>query len=61
MATCSGADHGGDWRLVRTLPERVRAVTPTQVRAWASKNLTHLHTFVLGDDRTLDKDLLESF
>jgi zinc protease len=53
--------HGGDWHLVRTLPDRIRAVTPAQIQIWASKNLTHLQTFVLGDDRTLDKGLLESF
>jgi hypothetical protein len=43
------------------MPDRVRAVTSAQIRDWASKHLTHLQTFVLADDRSLDKELLESF
>ena len=54
--------HGGDWRLTRTLPDRVRAVTAEQILAWASKYLRHLQTFVIGDDAKLDKALpTESF
>ena len=29
--------------------------------AWASKDLKHLQTFVIGDDTKLDRPLLESF
>ena len=53
--------RGGDWHFVRTLPDRVNAVTADQVQAWASKHLTHLHTFVIGDGQKIDKQSLESF
>jgi len=53
--------HGGDWRFVRTLTERVNAVTVDQVQAWAAGHLTHLHTVVIGDGAKLDRAALESF
>jgi zinc protease len=53
--------RGGDWHFVRTFPDRVTAVTADQVQAWASKHLTHLHTFVIGDGQKIDKQSLESF
>ncbi len=53
--------HGGDWHLVRTLQDRVRAVTAAQVQQWAKQHLTHLQTFVLGDPSKLDKAALEGF
>jgi predicted Zn-dependent peptidase len=52
---------GGDWHVVRTIPERVRAVTAAQVQAWCAKHLTHFRTFVIGDGAKLDRAALESF
>ena len=53
--------HAGDWRMVRTLQDRVRAVTAAQVQQWAQKHVTKLQTFVIGDAGKLDKAVLESF
>jgi zinc protease len=49
---------GGDWRLARTLKERVEAVTPADVQAFAKKNIDKLQVFVLGDPRLVDEKLL---
>jgi zinc protease len=51
---------GGDWKLARTLPERIRAVTPAGVQAYAKKYLQHLQTVVLGDSTKIDKALFTS-
>ena len=53
--------RGGDWHFFRTFPDRVNAVTADQVHAWASKHLTHFHTFVIGDGQKIDKQSLEQF
>lgn len=53
--------RGGDWRYVRTFPDRVKAVTADQVQAWAQKAITHMHTFVIGDSQKIDKQALEQF
>jgi len=52
---------GGDWHFVRTLPDRVKAVTADQVQAWCATYLTHFRTFVIGDGAKLDRAALESF
>jgi zinc protease len=52
---------GGDWRLVRSLPDRVRAVTPAQIQTWAAKHVTRLQTFVIGDPSKIDRKTLEAF
>jgi predicted Zn-dependent peptidase len=52
---------GGDWRLVRTLPDRVQSVTAAQIQAWAQEHLTRLRTFVIGDRSKIDPAPLESF
>jgi len=51
----------GDWHAVRTLADRVRAVTAAQVQAWAAKRLTHFQSFVIGDGSKLDRPALEAF
>jgi zinc protease len=51
----------GDWRMARTLPDRIRAVTADQVQTWAKQHLTRLRTFVLGDKTKFDRQALESF
>ena len=40
---------GGDWRLFRTLPERIKSVTPEDVQRFASARIRNLQTVVLGD------------
>lgn len=51
----------GDWRLLRAMPDRVRAVTADQVKTWAAANMTKLRTFVIGDKSKIDRATLESF
>ena len=49
---------GGDWRMARTIKDRVAAVGAAEVQAFAQKHLDHLQTFVLGDPKTVDEALL---
>lgn len=51
---------GGDWRLARTLPDRIRAVTPAGVQSFAKKHMARLQLVVLGDPRKIDKALFGS-
>jgi zinc protease len=51
---------GGDWRLVRTLPERMRAVSAEQVEEFARRYIVHLQTVVLGDPEKIDQALFSS-
>jgi zinc protease len=51
---------GGDFRLARTLPDRIRAVTPVGVQAFAKKYLGKLQMVVLGDRSKIDRSLFES-
>ncbi len=51
---------GGDYKLSRTLPDRVRAVTPDTVMAFAKKHLGKLQVVYLGDPSKADKALFES-
>ncbi len=51
---------GGDYKLARTLPDRIRAVTPAAVQAYAKKYLGRLQMVVLGDPGKIDKALFES-
>lgn len=51
---------GGDWHLARTLPERMRAVTPQDVEAFAKKYIANLQTVVLGDPEKIDPSLFSS-
>src|SRR5262249_28822751 len=53
--------YGGDWRLARTLPERIRAVTPGAVQSFAVKYVRRLQTVVLGDPAKIDRALFTSF
>jgi zinc protease len=48
---------GGNWQLARTLPERIRGVTPAGVQAYAKKYLARLQVVVLGDPARVDKTL----
>lgn len=51
---------GGDFRLARSLPERIRGVTPASVQAFAKKYLGRMQMTVLGDATKIDKALFSS-
>jgi predicted Zn-dependent peptidase len=52
---------GGDWRLGRTLPERIAAVTSADVQAFAKKYMKNLQVEVLGrEPAKVDKALFGS-
>jgi zinc protease len=45
---------GGDWRLVRTLPERVRRATPKDVQAFVKTYVRNYQVAVVGNPDTVD-------
>jgi len=49
---------GGDWRLVRTLPERIRNTTPKEVQAFVQKYVRNYQVAVVGNPATVDLGLL---
>jgi len=49
---------GGDWRLVRTLPERIRQATAADVRAFAQKYIRAYQVAVVGDPKKVDLSML---
>ncbi len=51
---------GRDWRMVRSLPQRMRAVTSEQIEAFARKYIVNLQTVVLGDPQKVDPALFSS-
>ena len=51
---------GHDWRLARSLPDRMRAVSAPQIEAFARKYIVNLQTVVLGDPNKVDTALLSS-
>jgi predicted Zn-dependent peptidase len=51
---------GGDWRLSRTLPDAIKAVTAEQIQAFANVYLNRFQTVVLGDESQVDRALFES-
>jgi zinc protease len=51
---------GGDWRLSRTLPDRIRAVTPAAVQAYAKKYIRHVQVVGLGDPAKMDPALFQA-
>jgi zinc protease len=51
---------GGDWKLGRGLPERIRAVTAADVQRFAQKYIGRLQVVVLGDPAKIDKALFGS-
>ncbi|WNG43121.1 insulinase family protein [Archangium minus] len=50
---------GGDWRLARDLPARMKEVTAESVRAFADKHLRNLRTVVVGDPAKVDPSVLQ--
>ncbi len=51
---------GNDWHLARTLPEKIKAVTPAEIQAFARKYAGHLQTVVLEDPSKIDRGLFGS-
>lgn len=51
---------GGDYKLSRTLPDRIKALTPAQLQGFAKHRLNKLQVEVLGDPTKVDKGLFES-
>ncbi len=51
---------GRDWRLIRLLPARLRAVTSEQIEAFARKYIVNLQTVVLGDPGKIDPALFSA-
>ncbi len=49
---------GGDWRLVRTLPARIRQATAQDVQAFVQKYVRNYQVAVVGDARKVDLSLL---
>jgi predicted Zn-dependent peptidase len=50
----------GDWRMARTLLDKVRAVSPADVQAFARKYIGKLQMVVLGDPGKIDPQLFGS-
>ena len=51
---------GGDWRLARLLPERIRQVTAADVQRFARSFIGRLQMVVLGDPAKIDRGLFTS-
>ena len=51
----------GDWRNERKTIERINALTPKDVHAYAQKYLGKLQVVLLGDPTKLDKKIATSF
>jgi predicted Zn-dependent peptidase len=51
---------GGDWRLVRSLPDRLRVVTAQDVQTFARKYIVNLQSVVLGDPQKIDPAVFSS-
>lgn len=52
--------YGGDWHLSKTLPERIRAVTPDEVQRFANTWMHNIQTGVVGDPKKVDPALFQS-
>jgi len=51
---------GGNWRLARSLPDRMRAVTAGDVQAFARRYIAKLQTVVLGDPEKVDQAIFSA-
>ncbi len=51
---------GGDFRLARSLPERIQAVTAEDVQGFAKKYIGNLQTVIIGDPAAIDEPLFQS-
>lgn len=52
--------YGGDWRLSEKIPDRIKAVTPEDVQAFAKKYIARFQMVVLGDPAKIDDALFRS-
>lgn len=53
--------YGGDWRIGRAFPERLRAVTAKDIQDFAKKYMVHMQSAVVGDPAKIDGKLFTSF
>jgi zinc protease len=51
---------GGDWHRANTFPARLKATTPEQVRAAATRWLNHFQTAIVGDPSKLDPQIVRA-
>ncbi len=58
LGTCDVV--GGDYKLARTLPDRIATVKAEEVQAFLKNRVLRLQTAVLGDAAKLDRSLFES-
>lgn len=58
LGTCDVV--GGDYKLARTLPERIAGVKAEEVQSFVKNRVLRLQTAVLGDAAKLDRGLFES-
>ena len=49
---------GGDWRLMRTLPDRIRQTTAQDLQAFTAKYLKAYQVAVVGDPKKVDLSML---
>jgi zinc protease len=49
---------GGDWRLARTLPERIRQTSAQDVQAFTGKYVRNYQVAVVGDGKKVDLSML---
>lgn len=52
--------YGGDWRLSRQIPDRIKAVTPADVQAFAQTYISRFQMVVLGDPAKIDDAVFRS-
>ncbi|MDQ3266903.1 MAG: insulinase family protein [Myxococcota bacterium] len=52
--------YGGDWRVSRSLPDQLKAVTPADIQSFAQQYLSRLQMVVLGDPAKIDDALFRS-
>lgn len=50
--------YGGDWKIAKMLPERVRAVSSPDIQTFAKKYIRNLQVVALGDTKKLDPSVL---
>jgi zinc protease len=52
--------YGNDWRIARSVPDKVRAVGAADIQAYAKKYLVHMQAAVVGDPGKIDSALFTS-
>ena len=52
--------YGGDWRIARTIPDRVKNTTAADIQAFAKKRMVRVQSAVVGDPAKVDTALFTS-